>query len=1049
VLAAILYLPACNPDQGRIAARVRRPQGPTAPPIQARAPALVPVRPAEPWPGPRGFYLFREAEDLSLFGKAWQIESTTRPGPHGRSWASAGRVLDGRQAGEGNARLNFTVSKSGKYVLWVRLQGQRAPTRARQIKDRIVEAPAESRSVQVEIRQEERTVVDASVASKGLIGPLASDFVWTRLNVELNAGAARLSLSKVNTGHTGLRVVDCLLLTSDADYVPDVRDFHEQVYARQRVGEDAAGDVAISNLLRTPRLERGVLFGEVAPGRTSAWRNITRWSEGAGDASLPLRPQSKSGKGTCYLDVASAPDEQHVVKTIPLGVAHGQLHVMIPPEVARSVPQSSLDLARARARLVAGFPAIPFGRRPTAFPLLVDLRADAISEEAEKDVVVYTGVNGFATGLNERDLARGFSFTRVYNSAFYLGPSGYVDADWSRMRADLAADAKARHDDPNWSRVQHLKLIDEAMGPFLTTIAEDGKSQAAFREWWKKQRLSTIVTGIKRPRLVSDRSESDPRLYYYSQKFRAHLVADFFRRATELAHELYPPGVKTTQNLSDGPVIYANMYAQGNDYFEYFKSGALDVALSEDWTNASATSQLCGWNVALLRAATKYRHQPIHMYNIAYSSRRPIEVKLKAYSDIAQGTKLLDIYSYTPRYLGGEVGWAENPPMIEAVAELSREIGAAEQVLLGAMPVKAQVALLYSIPGDIWDAGFDITLGNERMLTYLLLRHAQIASDVLSDADVEEGRLSGYRVAYLNDAVLPLRSARRLEAWVRAGGMAVLGVDGGTRDEFNGPSRYLSEALGIKRRNQRTTGPTLLPTGSYDKLPPDLASLRIGPNGEAFRAPLRINSFEEDSQSDVLARFDDGQPAVISRRVGKGSVLAFGFLPATVYLRNALLASNGAGPRLQTPPPLLAEAFRRASASTPATSPIQVPAEELWGPLLTDYPAAVRALVAAPAVAATRQPVAADQPLVETTMLEGERGFVVPLANYSGGMLPRVTLRVRPSGRVTAIRSARLGELASDTLPDGTLVVHLPLETTDFVFGEWTAPQRGPAPAAP
>lgn len=995
----------------------------------------VAERPAEPWPGPRGFYLFREAEQLSLSGTAWQVRST-RPGLRGRSWASAGKELDGRQAGDGAALLDFTVPTSGKYKLWVRLQGQRRAARDLPGKN----VPAESRGVRVEIRQGERTVVDASVAPEGLVPQLAKDFVWTQLNVELKAGAARLSLSKLVAGHTGLRVVDCLLLTSDPEYVPDERDFHEQIYARQRVGEDAADHVAISNLLKTPRLNRGALFGEVAPGRASAWLNITRWFEGAGEASVPLRPQSKSGRGTCYLDFASAPDERHVVKTIPLDVGQGLTHLLIPAEVTRHSPQSSLELAREHSQLAARLPAIPFGKRPSVFPVLIDLRGDASSEELEKDVAVYAGVNGFTTALSDRDIARGFSFTRVFNSAFYFGPSGYVDPDWRRMRADLAADGKAHQTDPNWSRVQHLKLIDEAGGPALAKLAADSKSQAAFREWWNKQRLSTDGDAVKDVRLVSERSGTDPRLYYYSQKFRAHLVVDFFRRATALAHETYPPGAKTTQNLSDGAVIYANMYAQGNDYFEYFKTGALDVALSEDWTNASATRQLCGWNVDLLRAATKYRHQPIHMYNIAYSSRRPIEVKLKAYSDIAQGTKLLAIYSYMPRYLWDEAGWAENPPVIEAVAELTREIGAVEQVLLDAMPVKAQVALLYSIPGDIWAHGFDITLGNERMLTYLLLRHAQIASDVLSDADVDEGRLSGYRVAYLNDAVLPLRSARRLEAWVRAGGVAVLGVNSGTRDELNRPSSYLTEALGLKRRNERTSGAIQQPTGRYDKLPQDLASLGIGTSGETFGAPLLINSFEEDSRSEVLARFDDGQPAVIRRRVGKGSVLAFGFLPATVYLRNALRASKSAGPRLQTPPPLLAEAFQLASASTPATDPIQVPAEELWGPLLTDYPAAVRELVAAPAVAATRQPVAADQPLVETTMLEGAHGFVVPLANYSGAMLPRVMLTMRPNGRVASIRSARLGELASEVLPDGSRRVYLPLETTDFVFGEWTAP---------
>src|SRR6185312_8878041 len=97
--------------------------------------------------------------------------------------------------------------------------------------------------------------------------------------------------------------------------------------------------------------------------------------------------------------------------------------------------------------------------------------------------------------------------------------------------------------------------------------------------------------------------------------------------------------IPATQNYSDGAVYVGNMYSQGNDYFMWFKNKALDMAFSEDWTNGGSTRELCGWNVALMRAATKYHHQPIGLYDITSFGRAPLEVKLKAYSDIAEGAK--------------------------------------------------------------------------------------------------------------------------------------------------------------------------------------------------------------------------------------------------------------------------------------------------------------------------------------------------------------------------------------------------------------------------
>ena len=58
---------------------------------------------------------------------------------------------------------------------------------------------------------------------------------------------------------------------------------------------------------------------------------------------------------------------------------------------------------------------------------------------------------------------------------------------------------------------------------------------------------------------------------------------------------------------------------------------------SEDWSNGAATFETCGWNVALLRAATRRHGQPIRMYCISSYGRRPLDVKLKALTDISEG----------------------------------------------------------------------------------------------------------------------------------------------------------------------------------------------------------------------------------------------------------------------------------------------------------------------------------------------------------------------------------------------------------------------------
>src|SRR5215217_7235563 len=108
--------------------------------------------------------------------------------------------------------------------------------------------------------------------------------------------------------------------------------------------------------------------------------------------------------------------------------------------------------------------------------------------------------------------------------------------------------------------------------------------------------------------------------------------------------------------------------------------------------------------------------------------------------------------------------------MWKAQAELVREIGGAEDLLLPAMPPAAEVAILYSSATDVWTAKGNLAYGFDRMHTWLALAHAQVPVDIVSEGAVAAGGLAKYKVCYLSGPNLTRAAADKLAHWVRAGG---------------------------------------------------------------------------------------------------------------------------------------------------------------------------------------------------------------------------------------------------------------------------------------
>ena len=151
----------------------------------------------------------------------------------------------------------------------------------------------------------------------------------------------------------------------------------------------------------------------------------------------------------------------------------------------------------------------------------------------------------------------------------------------------------------------------------------------------------------------------------------------------------------------------------------------------------------------------------------------------------------------------------------------------------------------------------------------------------------------------------------------------------------------------------------------------------------------------------VIARFKDGAPGAIDRKVGKGRVLAIGALPGLAYLQ------PGIGQRKRGLPLM--------------------------------FPDAVRRLIAEPAeTAGVRRHVTTSDPLVEATLQEGKHGAVVTLISFRvvpGTWLPpaediHVTLTGLPdTQRVTSLRHGKLEIRRTEQGPQ----VSLPVDQGDFL----------------
>jgi len=277
-----------------------------------------------------------------------------------------------------------------------------------------------------------------------------------------------------------------------------------------------------------------------------------------------------------------------------------------------------------------------------------------------------------------------------------------------------------------------------------------------------------------------------------------------------------------------------------------------------------------------------------------------------------------------------------------------------------------RVALLYSLSSDLWQPFGYVSMA-ERRLTYFSLIHDQYLVDLLTERDVEEGRLRDYDAFYVTDPCVSAAACGAIRQWVHRGGWLYGSCAAATRNEFNEDHPGLADVFGIAPRVTVAVQPGRFDVrGALNDLP---WLDQVQPGFGALGVKVKLTP----ASATVTGTFTDGTPAVLTNRFGKGGALCVATCPAISYAKDAHF----------------------------------VPAElkERWPDAQRRFINSVARASGAPRL------VELSHPVVEAGVYESSRGVALTLANFAYAPIPRLEIRLPVKRAPDRVHSVEKGPL--------------------------------------
>jgi len=465
------------------------------------------------------------------------------------------------------------------------------------------------------------------------------------------------------------------------------------------------------------------------------------------------------------------------------------------------------------------------------------------------------------------------------------------------------------------------------------------------------------------------------------------------------------------------------------DFFDFYRQA--DNAFVYETSNRGP--RIWSWDSYLCdvaRCVSTRMHKDFGVY-VKPHRGAPIQRMLSA---VSRGATMLYWYTYGPDYHKGD-SFSQSDETLALTAKAAALLGRCETALYGSRWMHpAEVGIVKPRTSELWmrlakSPARDAAWENAKW-TYTALQHAHLPVDALDETMLATEDLSRYKVLYVLGPNLRRAAASRLTQWVLAGGTLVTSGGGLVRDEANRPLNALADVLGLNGRSAPEMtyqvalyGATRIesytdPRRRLGDVPRAATVLAPGPPNIELAPVIGREVLRPRAGTKVLAKFADGSAAVTCHPAGKGRAYVVGFFAGLEY--SAALRHDGFD-------------------------------------MSREFDAALRRLIAAPALARVRPVVDAALPTVEGVLLvhEASGKRAVTLANWAyrviarrqrgrrvstvTGLVPAETLRIaiRQPGKVNKVTSAMLDNTLKFTTRRDTLTVELPrLEEGDVLLLE-------------
>jgi hypothetical protein len=539
----------------------------------------------------------------------------------------------------------------------------------------------------------------------------------------------------------------------------------------------------------------------------------------------------------------------------------------------------------------------------------------------------------------------------------------------------------------------------------VTDLSLEGKEhfttcdrcRAGFVDWLKQQKLTPADVGARswndvRP-LGIWKGDEKPWLASRGLRHRAFLTREFLNVASasmftvirdELArYNSSPKPIGDTQPraIYSYALRASTFVSNGSslDFFEFYRHA--DNAIV--WETSDRDARSWGWDSYAMDVQRVLGNRLGLAQGIYIKPHRGAPVQ-RALAAVSRGDTMIYWYTFGPDYWKGDA-FSSDPAALTQTQRAAQLLGAAETWLYGAtLAQPPRVALVKPETTSAWttlgtNAGEAVASLEDAKWIYSALQHAHVPVDPLDERFISELDLRQYSAIYVGGSNIKKRAAEALVRYVKNGGVLVASGGSLQRDETDSPLRTLDPVFGVHARKPLELPCTidLYRAVRYQSLVGcvEIDQMQSTSSNQPTSLVIGRERLDPLAESEILARFSDGSPAMLRHGYGKGRAFLIGSLAGLEYAA-----------------PALREGFDMAR----------------------DLSAERRAYLLEPIANLAQDPVECSAPLVETVLLKSAGGgFALTLANWAYAALDT---DAATTGNVHVVRS--------ETAHDVKLVLH-------------------------